>query len=123
MIEFIAKEEFHWWRGGNVLCVTGERDGLKVASCELHEWVSVGPSIWTVAVHPAHRRQGIATAMLKFVIEHAAAANKQTLSLWVSDDNTIAKRLYESLGFVVASREKDACVMAMRLGQREAVSA
>lgn len=78
-------------------------DGVLVAFCacwiifeELH--------INTMAVDAARRRQGIASDLLRFVLEDARAAGARKATLEVRESNTGAIRLYESLGFKVAAR-------------------
>jgi GNAT superfamily N-acetyltransferase len=50
-------------------------------------------------VAPDERRRGTATRMLQAACEWARAAGTQTLTLWVTEGNDPAKRLYESWGF------------------------
>ena len=50
-------------------------------------------------VAPDERRRGTAAQMLQAVCEWARAAGTQTLTLWVTEGNNPAKRLYESWGF------------------------
>jgi len=52
----------------------------------------------TVAVLPAHRRQGVGRALLAALMEHARTAGFQSVSLSVEPANP-ALRLYERLGF------------------------
>ena len=54
-----------------------------------------------IAMWVAHdeRRRGTAARMLQAACEWARAAGTQTLTLWVTEGNDPAKRLYESLGF------------------------
>lgn len=53
-----------------------------------------------VAVLAAHRRQGVARAMLGYVEAEARIRRKRHLSLYVSGSNRGAQRLYEHHGFV-----------------------
>lgn len=57
-----------------------------------HAWISA------VGVVPAWRRKGIARAMVRQLIEQAAAAGAQRVLLEVISQNTPARRLYASLG-------------------------
>jgi [ribosomal protein S18]-alanine N-acetyltransferase len=77
-------------------------DGTPVAFCvcwmlldELH--------INTVAVAPAHRRQGLATRLLQHVFSEAAARGVKRATLEVRASNAAALKLYERLGFQVTS--------------------
>lgn len=54
-------------------------------------------SVW---VDPAHRGQGLAAQLMAAVRDHAVAGGATELALWVTDRNTAAIRLYDSLGFV-----------------------
>ena len=50
-----------------------------------------------VYVEPTHRRRGIALALMRVVLEEAASANVDRLTLGTS---TLGRSLYERLGFV-----------------------
>ena len=50
-------------------------------------------------VAPGERRRGTAARMLRAACESVRAAGTQILTLWVTDGNDAAKRLYESWGF------------------------
>jgi [ribosomal protein S18]-alanine N-acetyltransferase len=88
------------------LFVVREDGGAIVAFCacwmifdELH--------INTLAVAPAERRRGVATALLNRVLGDAAAAGIRKATLEVRASNEAALRLYERLGFrVTAVRER-----------------
>lgn len=58
-------------------------------------------------VAPDERRRGTAAQMLQAVCESARAAGTQTLTLWVTEGNDPAKRLYESLGFQATGERAD----------------
>jgi ribosomal protein S18 acetylase RimI-like enzyme len=53
-------------------------------------------SMWTA---PGARRSGVGRALVGAVLEWAASRSAATVRLWVTDGNTPALRLYESLGF------------------------
>lgn len=55
--------------------------------------------IQTIAVAPAHRRRGIARAMLLRLLEEARRRRASDVFLEVRADNPGAQALYESLGF------------------------
>ncbi len=55
--------------------------------------------ITNVAVAPAHRREGIARALMQRSIEHLRALNVKTALLNVRPNNTGAIQLYTDLGF------------------------
>ena len=58
----------------------------------------------TVAVAPAHRRQGLATRLLQHVFSEAAVRGVTRATLEVRASNEAALRLYERLGFKVTAR-------------------
>ena len=53
-----------------------------------------------IAVHPDHRRQGIAAALLQRLLEDLARMGSHSLTLEVRKSNAPAISLYEKLGFV-----------------------
>jgi ribosomal protein S18 acetylase RimI-like enzyme len=55
--------------------------------------------ISNLAVHPEHRRQGVARRLLMAGLESAQAKGATRISLEVRPDNVPARRLYSSLGF------------------------
>jgi ribosomal-protein-alanine N-acetyltransferase len=57
----------------------------------------------TLAVAPASRRRGLATAILRHVIADAAASGATRATLEVRASNAAALGLYRSLGFHVAA--------------------
>jgi len=83
-----------------------EANGVPVGSC----WISESADelrVVDLAVLTAHRRQGVATAVLRRLGAQAAAENKPVrLSVW--QDNLAAQELYRSLGFrpVPAGQER-----------------
>lgn len=57
--------------------------------------------IVSLAVHPAHRSQGIGRKILGFLIDEMNKQGKRTALLEVRKSNVNAQRLYGSFGFVV----------------------
>lgn len=57
-----------------------------------------------VAVHPDHRRRGIAEALILALSADLKAAGNQSLTLEVRASNTPAIALYEKLGFDTVGR-------------------
>jgi ribosomal-protein-alanine N-acetyltransferase len=55
-----------------------------------------------LAVAHAHRRRGIATALMTFVLNEGARLGAHRATLEVRRSNEAARRLYEQLGFVAA---------------------
>ena len=52
-----------------------------------------------LAVAPAHRRAGIARQLLLWLLKTAEVAGVAGINVELREDNTIARQLYESLGF------------------------
>jgi len=79
--------------------------------------------ITNLAVHPRHRRRGVARALLGSILEDARRKSVELVFLEVRPTNVEALTLYESLGFRVIGRRKgyyfdtgeDALVMETRL--------
>jgi ribosomal protein S18 acetylase RimI-like enzyme len=83
------------------ILVEHHRDGRVVA---LVAFERIGPDhvcILRVAVHKEHRRQGIASRLLREVVGYAAVT-----SLAVAVDNGPAIRLYKTLGFTAQDEQR-----------------
>jgi len=87
-------------------------------------WEAPGEAhLITVAVHPNHRRKGIARALLEYAFSFAAKKGASLATLEVRAGNEVAQRVYGAFGFrLVAIRKKyysdnqeDAQVMLMEL--------
>lgn len=77
--------------------------GLRVAAfCA--SWLFAGElHINTIAVHPEHRRQGLATVLMHRVFADAVRQGGSRALLEVRRSNAPALKLYESLGFTLAA--------------------
>ena len=62
--------------------------------------------LFTLAVHPDHRRIGLARALLGATITNLRAAGPKHLFIEMADGNAPARGLYQSLGAVVVGRRK-----------------
>jgi len=78
-----------------------------------------------IAVDPAYRRRGLASALLAAVEERAAADGAERLLLEVRGDNTTAAAFYESRGFEEVGRRRGyyrdgvtAVVLGKKVGRR-----
>jgi ribosomal-protein-alanine N-acetyltransferase len=79
--------------------------------------------VTNIAVHPAHRRRGIARGLLQLLLTEARARDLRLVVLEVRPSNHQAIALYESFGFRVTGRRRgyyydtgeDALVMETRL--------
>lgn len=103
--------------------VARDDDGVMIAFCAC--WVIFDEvHVNTMAVAASRRRQGVASALLRFVLADARAAGARKATLEVRQSNVAAIRLYESLGFqVVAKRpryytkpEEDALILWLNAG-------
>jgi ribosomal-protein-alanine N-acetyltransferase len=63
--------------------------------------------ILTLAVVPAARRRGIASALVSAGAEQAHRQGARTLFLEVAENNGAARALYTRLGFAAAGRRRD----------------
>jgi ribosomal protein S18 acetylase RimI-like enzyme len=80
---------------GSVALVDGRIVGFVIS----RHWPAEGAGyISILAVHPDHRRRGIATAMLRRVFAAYASVGLGEAQLTVASDNPSARRLYEGLG-------------------------
>ena len=55
-----------------------------------------------IAVHPEHRRIGLARLVLSALLEKAQLAGSKRATLEVADTNLAAKSLYKSCGFITS---------------------
>jgi ribosomal protein S18 acetylase RimI-like enzyme len=79
-------------------------DGVKIVGMAV---LGVRPPrgwIGGLGVVPAHRRRGIARAMMEYLLDRARSLSLHTLQLEVVTHNEAARALYESLGFVEQRR-------------------
>lgn len=65
--------------------------------------VPSGPFLIELFVHPQHRRQGLARALLVRSIAPLRAAEAATVALRVDSTNTPAVELYRSIGLQIAT--------------------
>jgi ribosomal protein S18 acetylase RimI-like enzyme len=60
-------------------------------------------SVWVL---PEQRGRGVARALTTAVMQFAAAAGMKRMTVWFTDGNTPAQRLYERLGFRATGRRQ-----------------
>jgi ribosomal protein S18 acetylase RimI-like enzyme len=84
-------------RGDGSFYLVAWEDGGPVGHAHLA--FSEPPELQDVAVIPAHRRRGIATALTRAAEDEAAARGHAVLRLTVGVDNSAAQALYRSLGY------------------------
>ena len=63
--------------------------------------------LWNIAVAPAHRRRGVARALLEEAFQRLSGAGARRLYLEVRESNLPALKLYQSLDFARLARRKD----------------
>lgn len=81
--------------------VARDRTGRIVGFCAF--WRVHGElHINNLAVDPAHRREGVGSALLTAVLEEGARHGASRATLEVRESNIIARRLYERFGFAIA---------------------
>lgn len=96
-----ASAPLRWWRRSSSMRqpergpVVGYA-GMQVILDEGH--------IMTIAVHPAHRQQGLGELLLMTLFDEAAARGVLRLTLEVRPSNRAAQSLYRKYGFTVEGR-------------------
>lgn len=87
------------------LYIAGELDGVLVGYAGIWAIIDEG-HITNVAVHPEHRRCGIAKALMEVLIKSCADEGIYKQTLEVRPSNTAAMQLYAGFGFKEAGRRK-----------------
>jgi GNAT superfamily N-acetyltransferase len=85
--------------------VDGEQVGLAVGKPS-YDGLRQRRDLISMWVHPAHRGRGIATRLLRSVIEWAAEDGALEVALWVADGNAPAAAVYRRAGFVPTGRRQ-----------------
>lgn len=86
-------------------CWVAEADGEIVGM--LVAWLLVDEAhIATLAVHPAHRRRGIARKLLSHALRSMAEEGAVTSFLEVRESNIAAQELYRQFGYEAVGRRK-----------------
>ena len=86
--------------------LVAEEDG-KVAGYVGSQTVMDKSDMMNVAVHPDHRRKGIAEALVAELVEALKKRESRCLTLEVRASNEPAKALYEKLGFTQVGLRKN----------------
>jgi ribosomal-protein-alanine acetyltransferase len=87
-----------------VVLVAGEL--ARVAAFAAGHIVSDEAEILNVAVDPLERKQGVASQLVRSLIERLSAAGAKKIFLEVRESNRAAIRLYQKLGFHEAGRRR-----------------
>lgn len=96
-----AMYEWEWTHSDVARFYVARRAGAVVAYCA--GWVIFDElHINNLAVDPAWRRRGVASALLTYVLQSAAAEGAARSTLEVRRSNEPARRLYERFGFSFA---------------------
>jgi ribosomal-protein-alanine N-acetyltransferase len=96
-----AMYEWEWTHSDVARFYVARSAGAVVAYCA--GWVIFDElHINNLAVDPAWRRRGVASALLSFVLQSAAAEGASRSTLEVRQSNEAARRLYERFGFAFA---------------------
>jgi ribosomal protein S18 acetylase RimI-like enzyme len=72
-------------------------------------------SVW---VDPAHRRRGVASCLVTWLIEAELATGANDLRLWIFEGNEVARRFYESLGFRATGERQEVLGRSRRIEER-----
>jgi len=59
----------------------------------------------SIGVDTKFQGQGLGTKIFEFLVENYVVSNNQTLGLLVEKENTLAKKLYQRLGFKVVGKK------------------
>jgi [ribosomal protein S18]-alanine N-acetyltransferase len=79
----------------------GQMDGFLVAQQVPPEW-----ELENIVVGSDYRRRGIATELVKRLVQRAREANSDLIFLEVRESNLAGRQLYEKLGFRESGRRK-----------------
>jgi ribosomal-protein-alanine N-acetyltransferase len=73
-----------------------------IANCATDDW-----EIENLVVDPKYRHQGIATQLVREVVQRAQAVHATSVLLEVRESNLAARQLYRKAGFIEAGRRPD----------------
>lgn len=99
-------ERFEAWAQGTLV-------GLVAAYC--NDTTSKRAFVTSVSVTPGWGGRGIGAELMRKCIAHAASVGMLEITLEVARANTLARKLYQKLGFLTLT-EKDPLSMFMTLG-------
>jgi len=103
--------------GGQMLSIYAvDNDRAVIATLDIHGWEREGGWICWLFVEDKWRRMGVAKTLLLYAEKLAKEASKPALALTVFTENAAARKLYESIGYVVCwTTEKDTIHMSKHL--------
>lgn len=108
----IHEESFtHPWSDGDIADLLANPAAFALADEQgrgfVLAWSIAGEAeILTLAVRPAARRRGLATALVEAAAKEAEKFGARVLHLEVAEDNDAARALYASLGFMQVGARK-----------------
>ena len=82
-------------------------DGEKVVGYVGSQTVLGETDMMNIAVHPAYRKQGIATELIETLIQVLKERGSHSLMLEVRESNDPAKELYSKMGFELVGIRKN----------------
>jgi GNAT superfamily N-acetyltransferase len=105
-----SEPETHWRdrlarHASFVAEVHGERIGV-AAGKPSYDGIAGRRDLISMWVHPAHRGRGVATQLVRAVVEWAASDGAREVALWVADGNRTAEAVYRRAGFVPTGRRQ-----------------
>ena len=106
---FIHIDVDHYWNyvtgSENVFYYKVYQDELLVAAihCELSNHVL----FMDIAVFPEHQRHGIASRILRDIQDELVLDGFRKIEVSIEESNAASRRLFEKMGFVLASKEDD----------------
>lgn len=77
----------------------GQLTAFIIANCATHDW-----EIENVVVDPRYRHQGIATQLIRHIVQRAQAVHATSVLLEVRESNLAARQLYRKVGFIESGR-------------------
>lgn len=94
-------------RGMFLVAESQDRNSREIVGFSACFCIETDAELWNIAVIPAHRRRGIARALLSEACKGLAETGVRRLFLEVRESNRPAMELYRSLGFASFARRKD----------------
>ena len=93
------------WDAGNVIVIYKSFVPIAVLTFKRYKSSGYGRKgdlhLKQMAVHPAHRRQGLGKALIDNLVQHAYSCRAPSIVLGVRKSNTPARKLYEKMGFKI----------------------
>ena len=94
-------------RGMFLVAVRQGRISMEIVGFSVCYRIETEAELWNIGVKPAHRRRGVARALLSEACRRRSEAGVRRLFLEVRESNLPAAELYRSFGFEPLARRKD----------------